>query len=52
MRRESDKLEIFHYHDAWLKAVRWNGDDLVLELRGVSRAGAGFNVPEVTLRFI
>ena len=52
MRRESDKLEIFHYHDAWLKAVRWDGDDLVLELRGVSRAGVGFNVPEVTLRSI
>ncbi|MBQ2954081.1 MAG: HAD-IIIA family hydrolase [Clostridia bacterium] len=52
MRCESDQLEQFHYHDAWLKAVRWEDGDLVMALRGVTPVGAGFSVPEVTLRFL
>ncbi len=52
MRYVSDRLDTFYYHDAWLQAVRWEAEDLVLELRSVSRSGAGFDVPAVTLRFV
>ena len=52
MRCESERLDTFSYHDAWLQAVRWDEGDLVLELCGVSKAGAGFDVPEVSLRFV
>lgn len=51
MRCESGRLDAFYYHDAWVQAVRWEADDLLLELRGVSKAGRGFGVPEVALRF-
>lgn len=52
MQHVSDRLDVFWYHDAWLKAVSWDAEDLVLELRGVMRSGAGFDVPAVTLRFV
>lgn len=52
MHCESQQLERFWYHDAWLRAVRREGEDLLLELRDVSPAGAGFDVPELTLRLI
>lgn len=52
MRRESDRLDEFSYHDAWLQALRWEADDLVLELRDVAKCGSAFDVPEVTLRFV
>ena len=52
MRFESEQLDDLYYHDARLRAVRWEADDLVLELRDVSKTGAGFGVPEVTLRFV
>lgn len=51
MRCESGRLDAFCYHDAWVQAVRWEADDLLLELHGVSKAGRGFGVPEVALRF-
>ena len=51
MRCESDRLGCFCYHDAWLRAIRWEDADLALELRDVDRSGAGFSVPEVTVRF-
>lgn len=52
MRCVSDHLGSFNYHDAWIRAVRWDGTDLVLQLQNVDRAGAGFSVPEVTVRFV
>lgn len=52
MRHTSDRLCVFHYHDAWIRSIRWEADDLLLDLSQVTRADGGFDVPEVTLRLI
>lgn len=52
MLRTTDRFDFFSYHDAWLKAIRWEAGDLLLDMQQVSRADGGFDVPEVTLRLV
>ena len=52
MQRTTDRLDFFYYHDAWIRAIRWEGGDLLFDLSRVSRADGGFDVRDVLLRFV